>query len=134
MQTHNYSSIVLDLTSKVDALTKSFTFNGYNAMSQALAKPLGTLCVLFIVLTGYSILRGLIKTPMQEFIKVSIRIGVVYMFAMNWGMFSSYVVDLFVNGASDLGGVMMKVNASGRGASINASLQTVLNDIIVYPQ
>ena len=130
MQTHNYSSIVLDLTTKVDALTKSFAFNGYQAMSQALAKPIGTLCVLFIVLTGYSILRGLIKTPMQEFIKVSIRIGVVYTFAMNWGMFSSYVVDLFVNGASALGSVMMKANASAQGANINASLQRVLNDII----
>ena len=134
MSNHDYSSIILDLGTKVDAITQSFTVNGYKAMSQALVKPLGTLCVLFIILTGYSIMRGLIKTPMQEFVKVAIRIGVVYMLAMNWDVFASYFLGLFVDGASALGAVMMKANqshmSSGSGANINGSLQSVLTDII----
>lgn len=134
MSKHDYTRIILDLSTKVDAITQSFTVNGYKAMSQALAKPLGTLCVLFIILTGYSILRGLIKTPMQEFIKVAIRIGVVYMLAMNWDVFASYFLGLFVDGASGLGGVMMKANQSqmsfGGRSNINGSLQSVFTDII----
>ena len=131
MSNHDYSSIILDLGTKVDAITQSFTVNGYQTMSQALAKPLGTLCVLFIILTGYSILRGLIKTPMQAFVKVAIRIGVVYMLAMNWDVFASYFLGLFVDGASALGAVMMKAHQSHvLSTNINSSLQSVFTDII----
>lgn len=134
MAKHDYASIILDLSTKVDAITQSFTVNGYKAMSQALVAPLGTLCVLYIMLTGYAILRGLIKTPMHEFIKVALRIGVVYMFAMNWDVFAAYFIGLFVDGASELGGLMMKANhasmPSANGANINSSLQSVFTEII----
>ena len=133
MSTHDYSNIILDLAQKIDVITQSFVFNGYKAMSEALAKPIGTLCVLFIILTGYSILRGLIKTPMDEFIKVSIRIGVVYMFAMNWDEFSYYFLGIFVDGASQLGGVMMKaahITTQGGGKGVNGGLQSVFTEVI----
>lgn len=134
MSQHDYTNIILDLARQMEVITRTFTVNGYKAMSHALAQPLGALCVLFIILTGYGILRGLIKTPMQEFVNVAIRIGVVYMFAMNWDIFASYFIGLFVDGAGALSGVMMKANHSNmsyvNGANVNSSLQAVFTEII----
>lgn len=133
MNAPNFSNIIIELGNKVDALTQSFAKEGYAAVSHYLAKPIGTLCVLFIILTGYSILRGLIKTPMREFVTVVIRIGVVYMFALNWGEFSTYFEGLFVNAASELGGVMMGAHSSvlpASGTGINGALQSVFTEII----
>lgn len=134
MSSPTYADIVLQLTSQIDVLTQSFIFNGYQALAAALAKPLASLCVLFIILMGYGMIRGLIKTPMQEFGKLVIRMGVVYMLAMNWSFFSSYMVDLFIGGASELGAVLMKASPihvptiSGHG--VNNSLQSVLIEVI----
>ncbi len=134
MANPDYSNIILGLGEKIDALNQTFVHNGYTSLSQTLAKPIGTLCVLFIIFTGYGIMRGLIKTPMRELVNVSIRIGLVYMFAFNWGEFSGYVVDLFVKGSSELSSVMMKANPinvpQSSGAGINGALQSVFTEII----
>jgi len=90
------------------------------------------------VLTGFSITRGLIKKPMDEFVKVSIRIGIVYMLAFNWGMFSEYFVKLFVNGAGELGAVMMKatpftvpkLDGLMNAAGLNSTLQSALIEVV----
>jgi type IV secretion system protein VirB6 len=130
MATPNFSNIIVELSNKIDGITRTFSHDGYHAMAQALAKPIGVLCVLFITLTGYSILRGLIKTPMREFVNVVIRIGVVYTFALNWGEFSAYFEGLFVKGASDLGSVMMGATHAGApGTGINQALQSVFTEI-----
>ncbi|HHF7374004.1 type IV secretion system protein [Legionella bozemanae] len=134
MDIPTYSTVVLKLMSQIDILTKSFIFNGYNTLSNVLAKPLALLCVLYIVLTGYGMVKGLIKTPIQEFTKGAIRMGIVYMFAMNWGFFSDYLVKLFINGASELGGVLMQATPFDvpviTGSGVNGGLQSVLIEVI----
>ncbi|EEZ95949.1 type IV secretion system protein [Legionella longbeachae] len=134
MDIPTYSTVVLKLTNQIDALTKSFIFNGYNTLSNYLAQPLALLCVIYIVLRGYGMVKGLIKTPIQEFTKGAIRMGIVYMFAMNWGVFSDYLVKLFINSASELGGVLMQATPFDvpviTGSGVNGGLQSVLIEVI----
>jgi type IV secretion system protein VirB6 len=134
MDAPNYATVILRLASEIDTLTRTFVAGGYQALSAALARPLGSLCLLYIILIGYGITRGLIKTPMQEFIKGSIRIGIIYMLAMNWSFFSSHVVDLFTQGMSELGAVMMNLLPVKipmiKGTGVNGGLQSVLIEVI----
>jgi type IV secretion system protein VirB6 len=134
MEAPNYATIILKLASEIDLLTRTFVSGGYQALASALAKPLGSACVLYIILIGYGITRGLIKTPMQEFIKGAFRMGLIYMLAMNWGFFSAYVVSFFTIGISELGAVMMNLLPVKipmiKGFGVNGGLQSVFIEVI----
>lgn len=134
MNAPNYATIILKLASEIDLLTKTFVSGSYQALANALAKPLGSLCILYIILIGFGITRGLIKSPVNEFIKGAIRIGLIYMLAMNWSFFSAYVVDLFTQGMSELGAVMINRLPTKipmiTGVGINGGLQSVLIEVV----
>lgn len=129
-----YSNVILGLTEQIDKLTTNFVREGYIALMHALAKPLASLGILFIVLTGYGITRGLIKAPLQELVNFSIRLGTIYLFAMNWTFFSDYLVALFVNGSGELGSALMKsthlMPQSFRSNDVMGGLQSVFNEVI----
>lgn len=134
MDTPTYANIILKLANHIDELTKAFIFNGYQALAKALSAPLASLCILLIIFMGFGLLRGLIKNPMEEFQKNLLRIGVVYMLAMNWGVFSEYVVTLFVQGASEIGEVIMYATPFKvpviTGSGVNGGLQSVFIEVI----
>jgi type IV secretion system protein VirB6 len=134
MQSPSYASVILDLADQIDRLIQSFIANGYQALSQALEKPLGSVCVLYLILVGYGITRGFIKTPLQEFIKAALRMGVIYQLAMDWSFYASFVVDWFIKGMSELSAVMMQLLPCNfhllKGAGVNGGLQTVLIEVV----
>lgn len=134
MDAPTYANILLNTQNEMDAITREFTFNSYNALAAYLSVPLGSLCVLYIILTGYAMLFGYVKTPVGEFKKMVLRIGFVYTFALNWGFFSEYFVNLFIASASAIGAVMMKATLFdvpvNTGSGVNGALQSVLIEII----
>lgn len=132
MASPTYATIIVQLTGQIDSLTQSFIYKGYEALSSALAKPLASLCILLITLLGYGILRGVIKMPLHELSKAALKIGFVYLLAMNWSLFSQYVVALFVDGASELGAALMQAapNAGAVSHNINGALQSVFVEVI----
>lgn len=91
---------------KIEHLLNNFIYQSYIELSNYIARPLGSLCILYIVLVGFGIVRGVIKTPLQEFVKGAFRIGVVFMLAMNWGFFAKYIYDLFTLGVNELCNVL----------------------------
>lgn len=134
MAATTYADILLTTQSEIDRITQSFTFNGYNALASYLSVPLGLACVLYIVLTGYAMMFGFIKMPAAAFRKMLLRIGLTYTFAMNWGFFVEFFVNLFIDSASALGAVMMQANPFAvpitTGSGVNGGLQSVLIEII----
>lgn len=132
MSSPKYDNVVVSLTSQIDTLMNNFIFNGYNTLVDALTKPLAALSVLFIVLAGYGILQGFIKSPLKELYKFSLRLGFIYFFAMNWGNFSSFMVGLFVDGAGHLGASLMKGTHLGSAShgNIMQGLQSVFTEVI----
>lgn len=134
MSAATYADILLKTQEEIDQITQSFTVNGYNTLASHLSAPLGSMCVLYIVLMGYGILLGHVKTPMDEFKKMVLRIGFIYAFAMNWGLFADYFVNLFIHSASGIGEVMMQSNPFSvpitTGTGVNGGLQSVLIEII----
>ena len=131
MATINYDNFVVTLANEIDSLTNHFVFDGYSALAALLKAPLGSMIVLYIVLMGYAIARGIIEKPQQELFKFAIRAGLIYMTAMNWDFFAAYVRDLFVVGSESVATKLMQaVHKQSVGGSINQGLQKVLNEIL----
>lgn len=128
MITHTF---LADLSQEIDRITNGFIFEGYRALASLLQAPLGAMLVLYITLTGYAMMRGLIKSPKQELFKFTIKAGLIYSTAMNWDFFSSHIKDLFVIGSETIANTLMKaVHGMPAGSSINQGLQTVLNELL----
>lgn len=126
-----YSNFMVGLGGEIDRLTNHFVFDGYQTLSEFLQAPLGSMIVIYIILVGYGMVRGVIDKPQQELFKFAIRAGLIYMFAMNWDFFASYARDLLVTGSETIASTLMKaVNENNHATSINQGLQDVLNDIL----
>ncbi|MCW8452966.1 type IV secretion system protein [Fluoribacter dumoffii] len=131
MSSMTYTNFIIQLAGEIDKLTRTFVFDGYKALSSILQAPLASMIVLYIVLKGYAIARGVIEQPQQELFRFSIRVGLIYMLAMNWEFFSSHARDLFVTGSETIATrLMLAVHKQGLGNSINQGLQNVLNEIL----
>jgi type IV secretion system protein VirB6 len=133
MSAPSYANILTGLADQIDEVTHHFVEGGYQALSQALAKPLASMCILYIILVGYGMIRGLITTPLQEFIKGVLRIGFIYQLAMDWSFFASYCVTWFTTGMSELGTVMMQLMPESLhypSKTVNEGLQAVLNEVV----
>lgn len=124
-------TFIVNLAGEIDGLTNHFVFDGYNALASLLKAPLGAMIVLYIVLMGYAIVRGMVQTPQQELFKFAFRAGLIYMTAMNWDLFAVHIKDLFVVSSDSISTTLMHaVNKQSSGGSINQGLQNVLDDIL----
>lgn len=131
MSAMTYNNFIIQLAGEIDRLTRHFVFDGYKAMASTLKAPLASMVILYIVLKGYGIAQGVIERPQQELFRFAIRAGLIYMFAMNWEIFSFYARDLFIVGSETLGAkLMLALNQQGLGSSINQGIQNVLNEIL----
>lgn len=124
-------NFIVHLANEFDQLTNHFVFDGYSALSSLLKAPLGSMIVLYIVLTGYAIVRGIIERPQHELLRFSIKAGLIYMAAMNWDWFAFHVRDLFIVGSESIASTLMQaVHKQSTGGSVNQGLQNVLNNIL----
>lgn len=131
MSAMTYNNFIIQLAGEIDTLTHHFVFDGYKALSSMLQAPLASMIVLYIVLKGYAVARGMVEQPQQELFRFAIRVGLIYLLAMNWEFFSSYVRDLFIIGSETIATkLMLAVHKQGLGNSINQGLQNVLNEIL----
>ncbi|HAT6933104.1 TPA: type IV secretion system protein [Legionella pneumophila] len=131
MNTLQFDNFIIQLAGEVDKLTNHFVFDGYSALATLLKAPLGAMVVLYIILKGYGIALGIIEQPRHELFRFSMRVGLIYMMAMNWDLFSSYMRDLFVSGSETIATRLMQaVHKYPSGNSINQGLQNVLNEVL----
>ena len=124
-------NFVMTLAQEIDGITTHFVFDGYSALANLLKAPLGAMMILYIILMGYAIIRGMVQTPLQELFKFTFRAGLIYMTAMNWDFFASHIRDLFVDGSESIATTLMQaVHSNTTHGSINQGLQNVLNEIL----
>ena len=79
-------------------------YNGYSAISNFLRAPLGVIASIYLVLLGYGVAVGWVQVHVGSFIRVCLRIGLIYMAATQWSWVSHYLVDginQIIGGISD---------------------------------
>ncbi len=129
-----YMTVIEKFFSELDGLLNNYVFHAYNALAGYLKAPLGGAIVLYIVLMGLSITQGWVKLSMNNLVKSSLKLTIIYMAAMNWGWFSQSFMSLFNQGAGQIGDVL--VNATPipiphfAGTGINGALQSVLIEFV----
>jgi type IV secretion system protein VirB6 len=123
-------NFLVGLSTEIDKLTQHYVMDGYGALADFLKAPLGSLMVLYIVLMGFAISRGLVDKLGQELFKFAIKAGLIYTFAMNWDFFASYARDLLVDGSESIASTLMHALSKKSTSSINQGLQEALNDIM----
>lgn len=87
-----YDHVVLSVLSEIDELLQDYIFNGYSAISDFLRAPLGVIAAMYLVILGYGVAAGWVKMQVSYFIKVCIRIGLIYMAVTQWSWVSQYFV------------------------------------------
>ncbi|HAU0369092.1 TPA: type IV secretion system protein [Legionella pneumophila] len=126
-----YDNVVTGLVSQIDTLLVHFIKDGYQALAAHLRQPLVGMGTLMIILLGYGVLQGHIKTPLNDVYKLIFRLGIVSFFIMSWGNFSFFVVDLFVKGSGELSAIIMKASHTPiAGKSVAQSLQSVFTEVL----
>ena len=129
-----YAHIILSLQTKIGVLIDTYTSGGYQHLAKAYGPTISGVCVLYIIITGYLVISGKIEMPIKVFQTMAFKIGLVLSLALNWGFFSKYVVNLFFNGAEEIGDSLMTINPfpmpdilSGKGIYIG--LQSVFIEV-----
>jgi type IV secretion system protein VirB6 len=124
----HYFNIILGLFDQVHKMLDHYVFQGYHQLAVVLRYPLALCITLYIVLLGYSMSHGWISVSINHMVKVAIKLGVIYTFAMNWDFFSHTAVDFIQGGSNQLGGLILQANQKGLDIStgVEGALQTVL--------
>jgi type IV secretion system protein VirB6 len=133
MSIPSYNTVVEAVLHEIDLLLENYVFHGYSALADYLSGPLGLAVTLYIILMGYSLSMGWLSMSIREFSKGLVKIGLIYLFAMNWGWFSDYLINLFFNVSGHIGTILVDSTPlplpSFAGEGIDGGLQSVLIEL-----
>src|SRR3990167_8443304 len=129
-----YSTVIDRFFSEaLNPVLHNFVYNGYTDLANHLKVPLGLAVILYITLTGISITAGWIKLSMSHFLKMAVKIGLIYSFAMNWGHFSEWIVTGIQGSAEQIGNWLLTATPIAipkiSGSGIEGALQSVFTEV-----
>ncbi len=122
MSVIGFNTIIVRLFAELDMVLNHFVYNSYASLATHLKTPLAAAAMIYIILLGYSITAGWVQASMSNFIKSAVKLGLVLMFALQWDVFSHWVVEGIEGGASQIAGWLMN--------GVNHDLFTVGNDSV----
>lgn len=115
---------------ELNPILKVYVYNGYQALAEHLAEPLGFAMVLSLCLLGIAISQGMVQLTMENFVKLAVRMGLIYTFGMNWGYFSEYIVNGIQTAAGQIGDWLIAATPvplpQFAGSGIIGAMQSVL--------
>lgn len=124
-------SFITNFWSKVDLMLNSYIYNGYTALSGALAPVFVACASLYIIMLGIYVMKGSVELSTKEVIQRAVLIGLVYLGVTSWGFVSYYINDAInslANGMSQaVAGFSPHSSISGGGGGINGALQALMS-------
>lgn len=120
------------LFSQFDALLRTFVTQKSADVIASITPTAWTMFGIYIVLWGFSMIRGLIDEPVTDGLFRLLRISIVLGFALNVGLYQSYVADFFMQTPDALADVLVlgQSGAATDGQSTFATLDKLLNKTI----
>jgi type IV secretion system protein VirB6 len=95
-----------DLMTAFDSVVDTYFITGSAAVASSFLGVAKTMLILYVVLYGWSMMRGLIQEPVTESAERFIKIGVLYALATSAGLYGSYVSDFLYNWPAALTGAV----------------------------
>ena len=102
-----YTNLVEVLTSAVDSLLNGFVFDGYEALSNALAMPMVGLFTLYVILMGFSMAFGWSNFSAAEFASVILKFSVISTVVLNWSFVSEYFFNLLNSSIDEISSALI---------------------------
>lgn len=127
------TGIIVSLLDQVDHISEQFVMGGYQRLADFSAPMIMAMLCLSLVLLGYGVVTGWVRLSFAEISKRVFTAGFIIMFALNWGIFSTYVYALFTQFPNQVAGELLAVlpGHHGNSGGINSALQDAWQQGIV---
>lgn len=120
------STVIVDLLAQVDTQTAAYVTSGYAALVNKYSTQIQLVVACAVAFFGWKTLYHPNEFSMGNFIKMTVKIAVVYSLATNWAFFSTYVYDVLTNGPNEIAGSLMQSAGSNYDSS-NSALQALFD-------
>lgn len=114
------------LESAIERLTMSYATQQSAAICSALIPVATTGITIYIMLTGFAVLRGAVHDTVNTLVWKALRIGFIAAIALGGGVYQNYVI----NGMTSLEGGFAQAITSGQGQSASSVGQELDQDIV----
>ena len=94
------------ILNNIDTATLKYIDDTFANLWGAISVSFRDILVLWIILYGLAIWRGLVKTPVQEFAWTMLKFAVIYGLISTWDLFSGIVVAFITNTPDAMAGVI----------------------------
>jgi len=123
-----YSNLVSPLLTEIDELLNGYVFEGYQALSDYLTRPLSLLATFYLMMTGMFMALGWVKFSMGELTKRILTIALITAAVLNWALVGKYLVDLINNSIQEIGDSLVTLSPLklNKAADLNDAMQVVL--------
>lgn len=120
------STVIVDLLAQVDTQTAAYVTSGYAALVNKYSTQILLVVSCAIAFFGWKTLYHPNEFSMGNFMKMTVKIAVVYSLATNWAFFSTYLYDVLTNGPNEIAGALMQSAGSNYDSS-NSALQALFD-------
>lgn len=127
--------MIVELLDKVDRISQQFVFNGYQQLADTYAPAIYGLVALCVIVYGYAVAQGWVSLSLAETSKRLLTVGFVISLALDWGIFSKYVYNLFTNAPNEISSILIKAIPNSHYSDvsgINSALQQAWYDGISF--
>lgn len=114
--------IATDVATAFETPITGFIQNGVQSVGNAVAGPLALAAALYIVIMGFMITMGYVRSPVWDFIVSAIKIVFIVALVTNASEFSTYVTEIFFEDIPNgIGGALIAAGGSPMSADVIAS-------------
>ncbi|MBL4571593.1 MAG: type IV secretion system protein [Gammaproteobacteria bacterium] len=122
MENINTGNVPEMLLGLIDDLSSEYIEVTFGNLWAFLEVSFRNVLILFFILFGYALWRGLIKVPFKDIIEWVVKIGIIYTFISTWEIYNTIVVAFFTTGPDVLVGAALGDGSTG---SVSTHLGTV---------
>lgn len=105
------------ITELVDTVSVAYINTIFNNILAELETIILLITMLYIVIMGFGVMRGLVDTPLNYFLESVVKLAIIYGLVTSWPLFSFYIVDVITNTPDALAGVISGSPTAGNTAT-----------------
>lgn len=129
MSAIDHGNFIITFFEKINSILDEFVHSGYGALAEVIMPALLAAFTLYIAMLGFSISQGWVEGSMKQLTKVVVKFALVYLFCINWGVFSQFVLFGIQGSTETLGMTLMNATLSGSEVEVTQSLYKALQHV-----
>lgn len=108
---------LLLILNSIDAATKTYISNVVAQLARDLNATFRYLLILFFMLYGFAVWRGVIKADAIAYFWTVVKISVIYYLIFTWSVYNALIVNFLINSPDTMAGQIVGTGMVGTGAT-----------------